>query len=292
MNEIIALNNTAIAYLQTGNVRKACNTMTEASNAFIRATSTTENETAAASTTGSGRQQQHRQRRHRDTTITWTKIESSPRYDENNGNGKRRHDNKNDNSSGAVNRRVRITHDCCSFDDGQSPTIYPYAPTLLKPCCQAQFKPDQVRRCCEVCRDDSGVCPSNIAPVLRYNVALCCQLLGSKLLDEGADSREGLFYFDQATRLYEKVHGSCWSPRLNLSRQSPGLLTMKMAVVNNQAAIYYESGKPEACAGAMRNLSETLASIPRSFLCGRWGTFRLNVMVVDALSQRPPAAAA
>merc|ERR1711907_605387 len=79
--------------------------------------------------------------------------------------------------------------------------------------------------------------------------------------------------------------GSCWSPRSNLSQQSPGLLTMKMAVVNNQAAIYYESGQLEAGAGAMRNLSETLASIPRSFLCGRWGTFRLNVMVVDALSQ-------
>lgn len=265
MNEIIALNNTAIAYLQTGNIRKACNTMTECSNAFLRATSAVENK--------------QRRRHHRDTTITWTKIESSPQSC----------DNENNNSNGGKRRH---SYDCCSCDDGQNPTIYPYAPTLLKPCCQAQFNPDEVRKSCDVCRDDSAVCPSNIAPVLRYNVALCCQLLGSKLLEEGVDSKEGYFYFDQATRLYEKVHGSCWSPRSNLSQQSPGLLTMKMAVVNNQAAIYYESGQPEAGAGAMRNLSETLASIPRSFLCGRWGTFRLNVMVVDALSQRPPAAAA
>eukprot|EP00536_Pseudo-nitzschia_multiseries_P003402 jgi/Psemu1/323010/estExt_fgenesh1_pg.C_520029 len=235
MNEIIVLNNNAIAYLQLGNKYDACNVMTEASNLFLHTQDIRHTE---------------KRRRHRDCTISWTKIQ------------------------------------CCDRDpakastEGESPIVYPYAPTLIKPCCQRKFSTENI--CCKRCHDDSDICPSNVAPVLWYNLGLCCQLLGSDL---GQSTREGLFYLNQATRLYEKVYGSCGS-----DNPSHGLSTMKMAVLNNQGGIYFLMGEQEACSNVMRCLSDTLASISQSFLCTLWGVFYLNLMVLD-VAPRPAAAA-
>eukprot|EP00532_Pseudo-nitzschia_australis_P007686 CAMPEP_0168163806 /NCGR_PEP_ID=MMETSP0139_2-20121125/578_1 /TAXON_ID=44445 /ORGANISM="Pseudo-nitzschia australis, Strain 10249 10 AB" /LENGTH=138 /DNA_ID=CAMNT_0008080737 /DNA_START=103 /DNA_END=520 /DNA_ORIENTATION=+ len=59
MNEIIVLNNNAIASLQLGNVCDACNLMTEASNVFLSTQDV---------------QKKKRRRKHRDCTISWTKV--------------------------------------------------------------------------------------------------------------------------------------------------------------------------------------------------------------------------
>lgn len=191
-----------------------------------------------------------KRRKHRDCTISWTKVRSYKTF---------------------------LTAD---RKQDESPTIYPYAPTLIKPCCQKDFCTDNL--CCTQCEDDSDICPSNIAPVLWYNLGLCCQLLGSDL---GNHTKEGLFYFSQATRLYEKVFSSCGN-----NRPSHGLSTMKMAVLNNQGVLYFEMGKREACANVMRDLSDILASISQSFACRRWNVFYLNSMVHD-VTPRPAAAA-
>ena len=234
MNDIIVLNNNAIAYLQLGNVSEACNIMTQASNLFLQTQDALN----------------MNRRKHRDCTISWTKIQC---YD--------RDQTK-------------------EMKEGESPTIYPYAPTLIKPCCQKEFCTENI--CCTQCEDDSDICPSNVSPVLWYNLGLCCQMLGSDL---GHDTKEGLFYFSQATRLYENVYVSC-----NNEHPSHGLSTMKMAILNNQGGIYFEMGKQEACTNIMKNLSDILASISQSILCRRWGVFYLNLMVLDA-SPRPAAAA-
>lgn len=196
--------------------------------------------------------QMTRRRKHRDCTISWTKI-----------------------------RRYEKYFMAETIPDDR-PSIYPYAPTLIKPCCQNEYSTE--RRCCSHCIDDSDVCPSNVAPVLWYNLGLCCQLLGSDL---GHDTKEGLFYLSQATRLYEKVYNSCGS-----DKPSHGLSTMKMSVLNNQGGIYYEMGNTEACTTVMRSLSDILRSISQSFLCRRWGVFYLNLMVLDATVTPRPAAAA
>jgi tetratricopeptide (TPR) repeat protein len=235
MNDVIVLNNNAIAYLQLGNFYDACRIMTQASSILILQTQDI---------------QIMRRKKCRDCTISWTKVRSCKRDSTNN--------TKRD----------------------ENPTIYPYAPTLIKPCCQKEFCTE--KQCCRNCKDDADVCPSNITPVVWYNLGLCCQLLGSDL---GHHTKEGLFYFSQATRLYEKVYSSCGS-----ERPSHGLSTMKMAVLNNQGGIYFEMGKQEACSNVMRSLSDILASISQSFLCRRWDTFYLNLMVLD-VTPRPAAAA-
>jgi hypothetical protein len=239
MNDIIVLNNNAIAYLQLGNVSEACNIMTQASNLFLHT------QDAQKSST---------KRRHRDCTISWTKIQCSIEDNISNGENKQH--------------------------GGENPTIYPYAPTLHKPCCQVEFCTENI--CCHQCQDDSDICPSNIAPVLWYNLALCCQLLGSDL---GHYTKEGKFYFDQSTRLYEKVYGSCCK-----EHPSHGLSTMKMAILNNQAGIYFEMGRQEACTTIMRSLSDILASISQSFLCKKWSVFYLNLMLLDASPRSASAA--
>ncbi len=235
MNDIIVLNNNAIAYLQLGNFYHACQTMTEAANILVRQT-----------------QDVHpvRRRKHRDCTIAWTKIKKYT---------------------------CEFTSD--TKPEG-SPTIYPYAPTLIKPCCQTSFCTEKT--CCTVCEDDSDICPSSVAPIIWYNLGLCCQMLGS---DIGPHKKEGVFYFNQATTLYEKVYSSCGS-----ETPSHGLSTMKMAVLNNQGAMYFEMGHQEAFSNVMKSLSSILASISESFLCKRWGTFYLNLMVLNA-EPRPAAAA-
>mmetsp|Transcript_33517 Transcript_33517/g.79019 ORF Transcript_33517/g.79019 Transcript_33517/m.79019 type:complete len:282 (-) Transcript_33517:2977-3822(-) len=235
MNEIIVLNNNAIAYLHLGNVCDACNIMTEASNLFLQ-------------TQDVGRTE--KRRRHRDCTISWTKI------------------------------LCRERDPTKATMEVESPTVYPYAPTLIKPCCQKCFSTEN--SCCTLCEDDSDICPSNVAPILWYNLGLCCQLLGSDL---GHNAKEGLFYLTQATRLYEKVYSSCGS-----ENPSHGLSTMKMAVLNNQGGIYFLMGEQEAYSNVMRCLSDTLTSISQSFLCGLWGVFYLNLMVLD-VAPRPAAAA-
>jgi len=235
MNDIIVLNNNAIAYLQLGDFYHACQMMTEAANILVRQT-----------------QDAHlmRRKKHRDCTISWTKIQ---KYGSD------------------------FTSD--TKRDG-SPRIYPYAPTLYKPCCQKAFCTEKT--CCGVCENDSDICPSNVAPIIWYNLGLCCQMLGS---DIGPHKKEGVFYFNQATTLYEKVYSSCGS-----ETPSHGLSTMKMAVLNNQGAMYFEMGEQEACSLVMKNLENILSSISQSFLCKRWDTFHLNLMVLGA-TPRPAAAA-
>lgn len=236
MNDIIVLNNNAIAYLQIGNSYDACKLMTEAANILFRTTQDV---------------QSIRRKKHRDCTITWTKIRNYGRDDAN--------DTKRD----------------------ESPTIYPYAPTLVKPCCQTSFCTEN--QCCTQCEDDSDICPSSIAPILWYNLGLCCQMLGSDL---GHHTKEGCFYFSQATQLYERVYRSCGS-----ETPSHGLSTMKMAVLNNQGAMYFEMGEEEAFTNVMKNLSDILGSISQSFMCRRWNVFHLNLMVLDATPARSAAAA-
>ena len=193
-----------------------------------------------------------RRKKHRDCTITWTKIRKYGRDYTN--------DTKRD----------------------ESPTIYPFAPTLIKPCCCSKKSMCFENHGCSQCHDDSDICPSNIAPIIWYNLGLCCQMLGS---DIGQHTKEGHFYFNQATQLYQRVYNSCSS-----ETPSHGLSTMKMAVLNNQGAMYFEMGEQEACSHVMKNLSDILSSISQSFMCRRWNVFYLNLMVFEA-EPRPAAAA-
>ncbi|OEU19809.1 hypothetical protein FRACYDRAFT_235872 [Fragilariopsis cylindrus CCMP1102] len=128
-----------------------------------------------------------------------------------------------------------------------------------------------------------------IAYLQLGNVSEACNIMtqASNLLgsDLGHDTKEGKFYFDQSTRLYKKVFGSCCK-----EHPSHGLSTMKMAILNNQAGIFFEMGRQEACTTIMRSLSDILASISQSFLCRKWSVFYLNLMLLDA-SPRPASAA-
>ena len=195
-------------------------------------------------------QKKKRRRKHRDCTISWTKIK------------------------------------CCDIDpmeaiaQGESPTVYTHAPTFIKPCCQNFFRTENI--CRAQCEDDSGICPSNLAPILWYNLGLCCQLLGSDL---GYKTKKGRFYLTQATDLYEKVYSSCGN-----ENPSHGLSTLKMAILNNQAGIFHSMGEQDACLNVMRYLSDTLESIPQSVFCKLWNVFYINLMVLD-VTPRPAAAA-
>ena len=78
---------------------------------------------------------------------------------------------------------------------------------------------------------------------------------------------------------------------LTLRCRGDGLtLTLKMAILNNQARIYSEMGRREACASAMRSLSATLTSVSRPFFCRGWDVFVINVlMALEALSHAAAA---
>jgi tetratricopeptide (TPR) repeat protein len=180
-----------------------------------------------------------------------------------------------------------INFSCGNFDNAKRdasdcpPAMYQYAPAVRKTCCHEEFTAE--RKYCHECFDDSSVCPCSIAPIIWYNLALSCQILGTEL---GGETKDGMFYFMRSTYLYEKVLDICGK-----DHQSQGLATLLIAVLNNQACIYYEIGRHDECSTLMQRLQNSLRSVSRPSLQRNWGVFHMNMIMMDSARRRPAAAA-
>lgn len=176
--------------------------------------------------------------------------------------------------------------DTKSSEDLCHPSLYQYAPVIRQPCCESRFASS---RSCFKCRDDTGVCPCNIAPMIWYNLALTCQILGSEC---GGHTSDGVFYFKRSLYLYEKVLNVCTNGRQQQSENSGGMANMRMAVLNNLACVHHELGSQEDCLTTMQTLKKSLHSVsrrnPRGLL-RNWRIFYVNLMLMG--SSRPAAAA-
>jgi tetratricopeptide (TPR) repeat protein len=196
------------------------------------------------------RAEKRQRMKHRDHVITWVNFSSSST------------DMKREDS------------DC-------PPTMYHYAATIRTTCCQ-QENACQSKRCSQ-CEDDEYICPCSIAPIVWYNLALCCQLLGAEL---GGGTSDGAFYYMRSTYLYEKV--------LNIysnEKHSQGLSTLLMAVLNNQACIHYELGRLSEFACLMHRMQQSLRAVSRPANPRNWGVFHMNMIMMDSERPRPAAAA-
>eukprot|EP00934_Nitzschia_sp_Nitz4_P008756 Nitzschia sp. Nitz4//scaffold129_size63868//1754//2479//NITZ4_006192-RA/size63868-exonerate_est2genome-gene-0.17-mRNA-1//1//CDS//3329534884//8746//frame0 len=181
-----------------------------------------------------------------------------------------------------TNNTVSKTSEFCCH-----PSLYTYAPVIRKPCCEARFSG---KKSCFRCRDDSNVCPCNIAPMIWYNLALSCQILGSEC---GGNTPDGDFYFKRSLYLYEKVLNVCSRGKSQSeTTANNGLSNMIMAVLNNLACVHHELGSQEDCISTMQTLKRSLHSVskrsPRGLL-RNWRIFHVNLML---MSSAPPAPAA
>jgi hypothetical protein len=166
--------------------------------------------------------------------------------------------------------------------DGSHPSLYHFTPAIRKACCQ---KEDQDVICCErkhcqECVDDTNDCPCSIAPMVWYNLALTCQILGNEF--GGGTTKDGVFYFERSTYLYKKVLNVC-----SMADGSTGLSTLLMAVLNNQACICYEMGKQDHCSALLGRLKHTLQAISlryssssRPYHHRNWGIFHVNLLMM------------
>lgn len=182
---------------------------------------------------------------------------------------------------------VNFSVECTVIDKGDedsgNPSLYHFAPAIRKPCCQERFATNGT--CCQ-CRDDSDVCPCSISPVVWYNLALSCQILGGKA-GSSADDRD--FYLMRSLYLYEKVLKLCSHER---ATESGGLANLRMAVLNNLACIHHEMGRQKDCFEIMKCLKQNLQTFsrrnPRRHM-RNWRIFHVNLMMMG--SSRPAPAA-
>jgi len=168
-------------------------------------------------------------------------------------------------------------------EEACNPNVYQFAPTIRKLCCQERFF---ATGSCFQCRDDTSVCPCSISPVIWYNLALCCQILGGKV---GTSSEDRDFYLMRSLYLYEKVLKLCSHER---AAESGGLANLRMAVLNNLACVHHELGQQSDCAELMKCLKRSLQTVsrrnPRRHM-RNWRIFHVNLIMMG--STRPAAAA-
>jgi hypothetical protein len=166
------------------------------------------------------------------------------------------------------------------------PTLYNFTPAIKKPCCAAGQGLSSSSKSCSTCRNDSNVCPCSISPVIWYNLAISCQLLGVKF---GSKTKDGDFYLTRSQYLYEKVLTLCSHVR---SKQSGSLSNLRLAVLNNLACVHHEMGRENDCLRVMRALKESLFTVSRRRprRCVRsWRIFQVNLLMIGPT--RPAAAA-
>lgn len=163
--------------------------------------------------------------------------------------------------------------------------LYHYAAAIRKTCCSTNpsLHRGSCNQFCHQCMDDSEECPCSLAPVIWYNLAISCQILGSEL---GTGTNDGTFYFMRSIYLYEKVLGICTS-----ENRSHGLSTLFMAVLNNLAFIHYETGRFDQCSNLLQRLNCNLRSNGRLAVQRSWGIFVMNMLMMDTTRPRPAAAA-
>ena len=286
MNQTIQLNNKAVSCLQQGNAFDACNYLTEASGICLQIMDGQQHNAGGTNVI------RRRTMIHRDHVITWVNFTTSKAA---------RHYNKtylcNDDSSSNSDTDV----------DHCPPSMYHYAATIRTTCCRPRRQQDLH---CSKCIDDTNICPCSIAPIVWYNLALCCQLLGGELHREGA-TNDCTFYYMRSLYLYDKV--------LNIfskgNKDCQGLSTLLLAVLNNQACIYYEMGRHSECIYLMNRLKQSLEFAASASSSSsntnpnnnnnnnrrntataaaaqrNWGVFHMNMIMMDTERPRPAAAA-
>jgi hypothetical protein len=116
--------------------------------------------------------------------------------------------------------------------------------------------------------DVDGLCPRGFAWVIWYNLALCCSLLGTRL------GERGVTLLNSAFDLYQKVQR-----RVDSEPPSRHWKIMQMALMNNQACIYYDLSMREATAECLERLARTLLTAPDMQGEDRKGFF-LNLQIL------------
>jgi hypothetical protein len=125
--------------------------------------------------------------------------------------------------------------------------------------------------------DLDGSCPCGFAWVIWYNLALCCSLLGTRL------GERGLTLLKSAFDLYQKVQH-----RVDSEPPSRHWKIMQMALMNNQACIYYDLAMREATTECLERLARTLLTATDMQGEDRKGFF-LNLQILGGHVNAPAA---
>jgi hypothetical protein len=131
--------------------------------------------------------------------------------------------------------------------------------------------------------DSEYYCPSGVAWVVYFNLAIACNILGSQQKARGETGR--LCYLEQAYHMYEAARGIIEEMGLSKDRS-----TLLMAVFNNQSCTYHECAMYDESTACMERVKEIFARTPHKYrgLGSDWQVFSLNLLLL----QKPSLAGA
>jgi hypothetical protein len=222
MNQIIALNDSAILYLQLGNSFETCDLLTKASKIVLGTkilTDEVENRSSRQKPTISERR--GRNNHGKNAFIRgWVNLSNDHYFDS-------------------------LGNDTTSY--WLHPSLYQFVPALCINSCQEEnsFSTPKEIVNCNHCNKDDPLVAQFLSPVVRYNLGLSCHILGREL--GGAGTSDGRFYFNISHFLYQKAieeislfEGVCEADAVDL-------YTLIMAALNNQACIHHEMSRKNDC---------------------------------------------
>jgi hypothetical protein len=131
--------------------------------------------------------------------------------------------------------------------------------------------------------DSEYYCPSGVAWVVYFNLAIACNILGSQKA-RGETGR--LCYLEQAYHMYEAARGIIEEMGPSKDRS-----TLLMAVFNNQSCTYHEYAMYDESMACMERVKDLLARTPhkyRGLVGSDWQVFSLNILLL----QKPRLASA
>jgi hypothetical protein len=116
--------------------------------------------------------------------------------------------------------------------------------------------------------DIDSLCPCGYAWVVWYNLALCCNLLGTRLGERGQLLLKTAF--DLYIMVQRRIDGEPSSRHWNV---------LQMAVTNNQACIFHDFSMREKANECLEKLATTLKSTPDVHE-EDWEGFSLNLQIL------------
>lgn len=128
---------------------------------------------------------------------------------------------------------------------------------------------------------DNIICPSGYSWVIWYNLALVCNLMGTRLGEKGHS------LLSKAFALLQKVQY-----RINSEPQSQDWSFLQMAVMNNQACIYRELAMIDALRESLGKMGATLSGCQSSeSAIGKHyrDTFYFNFVILSGQTFAPAA---
>lgn len=235
MDDLITLNNNATNHLLRGDAFEACNLLTEASHLCMKMS------------------QLAPHRMHRkpyNIWIRWQKAEGS-------SDGTKLEDQDDEEDTATEN--VLFEKSCCGPKAFSFALVVSLKSANRGPARRAGMKASSLEE-----EDISRICPCSVSPIIWYNLALTCHMLGTQ--SDGHTSADCEFYLMRSIFLYEKVLELCSSRKQSFG---PGhdffSTTLRCSILNNMACVHYRMGRKQTSREVLRNMQtlfQTSTSLP------------------------------